>query len=201
MKIQQALALISEFLAIDPLSKPKNNLQDVERLEKEFNQKLPEELNEYIQYHALQSDFYFDTVGNPMRLYGINNLKKLQEGYNYNPIEQKAIDGWPEHYFMLADEGADPVIIDLNSGKMKIQKLMHGAGSWEYGEIIADNIAQFLLCSSALHHALTGFEEEAIVDDENGFCLAPRASEWYFENIKKWAGDYHEEWCSVFDNY
>jgi len=201
MEIKKALELIAEFLNIEPISKIKDNLVDIQRIRKEFDQDLPEELTEYIQYFAPSDDFYFDTVGNPMLLYSVQNLKKLQEGYNYNAMEQKPIEGWPENFFMLGDEGADPVVIDLSSGKTTLTKLMHGAGSWDYGDVVADDIGQFLLLSAALHHALNGFEEEVIIDDENGFCLAPQASKWYFPYMKKWAGNYYKVWCSDFDNH
>lgn len=201
MNIKQSLTRISVFLNIEPISKIKDNQQEVERISQEFDRKLPNELEEYIQIFAPSNDFYFDTVGNPMRLYGIPNLKKLQEGYNYNSRQQKPINGWADNLFMLADQGADPVVIDLDSNQMEIQRLIHGAGNWDSGEVIADNIGQFLLCSAALHHAVNGFEEDVIIDDEHGFCLAPRAAEWYFTNMKKWAGDYYQEWCTDFDNH
>ena len=63
--------------------------------------------------------------------------------------------------------------------------MAHGIGDWGSGEIIADSIGQFILCATALNFALTKFENEAIIDDENGFCLAESASEWYFKNMKE----------------
>ncbi len=135
-----------------------------------------------------------------MRLYSTDNLKKTQDGYNYNSISKAKIDGWPDYYFMIADEGADPVVIDLKNESTSVLRLTHGAGSWEYGDIIANSIGQFLLCCAAKHHALNNFEEEVITDDENGFCLAPNAANWYFKHMQKWAGTYYNHWCSIFDN-
>jgi hypothetical protein len=42
-----------------------------------------------------------------------------------------------------------------------------------------------VLCSAALHHALSNFEGEGIVDDDNGFCLAQGAAKWYFPKNEK----------------
>lgn len=101
---------------------------------------------------------------------------------------------------MFADEGADPILIDLENTENGIQKLQHGAGSWDYGSTVADNFGQFILCCAAQHHALNNFEEEPFVDDENGFCLADDAAKWYFPKMKEWAGKYYEQWCADLDN-
>jgi hypothetical protein len=178
-----------------------DNTLHTERIEAEFGITLQDMLSDYIKNFAPSEDFYFETVGNPIRVYGIDNLKFKQDGYTFNPVQKKDIEDWNRNLFILADEGADPVVIDLKNTSDGIIKLSHGQGNWERGETVANTIGQFLLCSAALHHALTGFEEEAIVDDEKGFNLAPAAAKWYFTNMKKWAGGYYEEWCSVFDNH
>ena len=200
MNLDRAIKTIATFSTIENLNSDKHHLDTISRLEKEFETKLPTKLKSYIQNVAPKTDLHFDTVGNPMRLYSTNSLKKAQDGYNYNSVSNTKIDGWPNHYFIIADEGADPVVIDLNNENTTVTKLTHGSGSWEYGETIADSIGQFLLCSAAQHHALNNFEEEVIVDDKNGFCLAPNAANWYFKQMQKWAGAYYSVWCSIFDN-
>ncbi|MFC0780852.1 SMI1/KNR4 family protein [Flavobacterium sp. HJSW_4] len=203
MNLETAILEIKKFWNTNEefsFGKSKNQ-NHVERLENEFGVAIPDSLKEYITNFASLNDFYFTTVGNPICIYGVDNLKFKQDGYNFNPVKNTKIEDWNESFFILADEGADPVIIDLSHPENGIQKLMHGAGSWDYGETIADSIGQFLLCSAAIHHALTNFEEESIIDDENGFNLAENAAKWYFKNMKNWAGNYYSEWCSIFDNH
>lgn len=203
MTLENALIEIKRFWKEGedfPFGKSKNN-NHIDRLEKEFGATLPDSLKNYIKDFAPTKDFDFDTVGNPMCVYGIENLKFKQNGYNFNSVDNIEIENWNKGFFIFADEGADPVIIDFDNLDDGIQKLMHGTGSWDDGEIVADTFGQFLLCSAALHHALNNFEEEPIIDDEEGFNLAEEAGEWYFKNMKKWAGDYYDEWCSVFDNH
>ncbi len=178
-----------------------DNTPHIKRLNTEFAAEIPEMVHDYVKSFAPAEDFYFETVGNPMCIYGIDNLKYKQDGYNFNPVDKKDIEDWNRHFFILADEGGDPVIIDLENSTEGIIRLTHGQGNWDGGETISNTIGQFLLCSAALHHALTGFEEEAIVDDEKGFNLADQAAKWYFTNMKKWADGYYEEWCFVFDNH
>ena len=101
---------------------------------------------------------------------------------------------------LFADEGADPIIIDLSAGHSAVFRAIHGFGTWEF-DVVADSIGQFLLCCAALHHAMTHWGIEAIVDDENGFNLAEEPAQWLFPKMKDWAGVHDSTWCSVFDNY
>lgn len=203
MELEAALIAIQSFWNKNttfPFEK-KDNRNHLERIESEFGHPFPQMVREYIGHYAPVERFSFDTVGNPVDVYAISDLKFHQEGYNYNPVKKEAIEGWDNHYFIFADEGADPVIIDLRQPENGIQLLIHGTGSWDYGDVIADSFGQFLVCSAARHHALNSFEEDPIVDDETGFNLADNAAKWYFKNMKNWAGDYYESWCSVFDNH
>ncbi|MBF9221278.1 SMI1/KNR4 family protein [Hymenobacter ruricola] len=170
------------------------------RLAVEFGRELPAELVTYLDAIAPAEEVDFSTIGNPLYLYGLDRLGVRQDGYNWNSVTNKEILGWPAGFFLLGDEGADPVLIDLDHPGQGIQKRRHGAGNWETGDTLAATIGQFLLCSAALHHALTAFEEDPFVDDERGFNLAPQAAAWLFPRLKTWAGPYYAAWCSDFDN-
>ncbi|HEX8326667.1 MAG TPA: hypothetical protein VF629_03940 [Hymenobacter sp.] len=170
------------------------------RLAAEFNRELPAELVTYLDTIAPVEEVDFSTVGNPFYLYGLDRLGVRQPGYNWNPVTNTPITDWPAGFFLLGDEGADPVLLDLDQPERGIQKLWHGEGDWETGDILAATLGQFLLCCAALHHALTGFEEEPVIDDERGFNLAPQAAAWLFPRMKTWAGPYYAAWCSSFDN-
>ncbi|MDQ1163919.1 SMI1/KNR4 family protein [Flavobacterium sp. SORGH_AS_0622] len=203
MNLETAILEIKKFWNNDddfPFGESQNK-SHIHRLENEFKITLPHNLKDYISNFAPLKDFYFSTVGNPMCIYGVENLKYKQDGYNYNSIKNTEIGDWNKNFFIFADEGADPVIVDFEDLENGIQKLMHGAGNWETGTTAADTLGQFLLCSAALHHALSNFEDESIIDDENGFNLADNAAKWYFKNMRNWAGKYYDEWCSVFDNH
>ena len=170
------------------------------RLAAEFGRALPVELATYLDVIAPSEEVDFRTVGNPFCLYGLDRLGVRQPGYNWNPVTDAPIAGWPASFFLLGDEGADPVLLDLARPERGIQKLWHGAGNWEMGDTVADTLGQLILCSAALHYALTAFEEEAISDDERGFNLAPQAAAWLFPRMKIWAGPHYDAWCAVFDN-
>ena len=171
-----------------------------ERLAAEFGRALPAELVAYLDTYAPVEDVDFETAGNPLRLYGLGSLGVRQPGYNWNPITQESIADWPTSFFLLGDEGADPVLLDLDQPELGIQKLWYGEGDWEIGDTVADTLGQFLLCSAALHHALTAFGPPRVLDGERGFKLAPRAAAWLFPSMKQWAGPHYGAWCAVFRN-
>jgi hypothetical protein len=170
------------------------------RLAAEFGRELPADLVTYLDTIAPAEEVDFRTVGNPIYLYGLDRLGVRQDGYSWNSVTNEPIGDWPAGFFLLGDEGADPVLLDLDHPELGIQKLWHGEGDWTTGDIMAATIGQFLLCSAALHHAFTAFETDPIIDDERGFNLAPQAAAWLFPRMKTWAGPYYRAWCSAFSN-
>lgn len=169
-------------------------------LQSEFGMDFPAELQEYIRDIVSLESFTFETGGNPIEFYGVQRLGTKQDGYTFNPVTGEPIPDWSIQWFLFADEGADPVIIDLAAAPHNVQRAAHGMGEWDFGPQ-ADSIAQFLLCSAAIHHAFTKWGPDIIVDDEHGLTLAKEPADWLFPRMKEWAGTYYTDWCSVFDNH
>ncbi len=170
------------------------------RLAAEFDRALPTELVAYLDTYAPTADVDFETAGDPLCLYGLGNLGVRQAGYNWNPVTQEPIADWPASFFLLGNEGGDPVLLDLDHPEVGIQKLWHGEGDWEAGDVVADSLGQFLLCSAALHHALTAFGPPRVLDGKRGFELAPQPAAWLFPRLKQWAGPHYDTWCAAFCN-
>lgn len=198
MELKSAIEFIKPLSGVEALVQMKKQAHEVERLEQEFGRELPAELKEYISEYAPKGEICFMGVGNPIDLYAVDGLGKQQDGYNFNPVSNEPIEGWPDEWFMLGSEGGDPIVYDLD--EQEVLKMEHGMGDWESGEVIADSIGQFLACAGVMNQALTAFEDEPILDDDEGFCLAPKAAAWCFPKIKEIARDYYDEWCSVFEN-
>jgi len=201
MRLQEALRTIEEFWT-EPDWPFGQRPADAElaRIQGEFALPLPLDLQEYITDVAPAEYFLFGRIGNPLEVYSTRRLRHFQDGYNFNSVTKTAIPGWLDHWFMLADEGADPVFVDLQDTTCRVWFAYHGAGSWNDREIIADSIGQFLLCAAAVHHALHDFTEEATLDNEHGFRLAPEPAIWLFPRMRQWAGAYYPFWCGDFDN-
>ena len=84
------------------------------RLAAEFGRAFPPELVTYLDMVVPAQEEAFDTVGNPLCLYGLGRLGVQQPGYNWNPVTNAPIIGWPDSFFLLGDEGTDSVLLDLH---------------------------------------------------------------------------------------
>lgn len=151
MQIESALITIQNFWDSKtpfPFQQSDNSLH-LERIKAEFNHPLPQMVQEYVGQYAPAERFSFDTVGNPMDVYAINRLKFQQDGYNYNPVKKETIEGWKSDYFIFADEGADPVIIDLRHPEMVFSYwyMVPAAGTMEI--VLQTHLASF--CYAVLH--------------------------------------------------
>lgn len=61
----------------------------------------------------------------------------MQEGYSYNPIKKKPIDTWPKDYVVIADDGADPYVLDLSQSDGPDAPVLfsyHGEKEWDFQE-------------------------------------------------------------------
>lgn len=211
MSLEQAFKLIEGFATVNLLNqlKPVVGRGDARYLQlvAEKSQqgqviRFPAELEQYLRDYAPESGVDFTQVGNPIELWPLERMSWHLPGYNFNPVENQPIDDWDENWFLIADEGADPIMVDLSEqGHLSpVYRAMHGAGCWEF-EPIADSIGQFLLCAAAMHHALDEMDiEEPVQDDDLGFNLCEDAAKWLFPFIRRHATEYQDEWLSVFDN-
>lgn len=203
MQLQEALRLIQTFWQEPtwPFRPAPTAAAELARLQREFPAPLPPALEEYLTQAAPATAFSLATVGNPCDVYSLAQMGRFQDGYTFNSVAQQPLTDWPAHWFMLANEGGNPVIVDLLAADGAVIQLAPGAGSWECRTEMAGSIGQFLLCAAALQHALHHLGgDDPIIDDENGFQLAPAAAAWLFPRIREWAGPYYKAWCAVFDN-
>lgn len=201
MKLKESIDLITSF-SKDDFELGKRMSSICENLESVKGISFPVEFEEYIDKYAPIRDQYFSGVGNSVSLYNSERLSWKMNGYNFNPVENKIIKDWNGSWFLFADQGADPIIVDLSeqSEYSTVYQAMHGIGRWDFSPV-ADSIGQFLLCIAALNHALTGFNvEDSIIDDEDGFNLHEKCANWLFPFINEYANEYYDEWLSVFDN-
>lgn len=108
---------------------------------------LPEQYRRFLaRYSPLRVHIDSKRYFQGLNLYGAADLLKAQHGYAYNPVDQEIIAGWPAHYVVIADAGADPYCLDLSAiadGDAPIYTAEHGAGAWRF-ERHADSFVNFL---------------------------------------------------------
>jgi len=151
MQVDRAIRTIAEFWDGQPLRWTGGGSSHVERLEQQFGVSFPDELRVYIRDFVPKRRITFQGMGNPYYVYGLwgdLRLRFKQSGYNWNDLIGEEIDGWQRSWFLFANEGADPIIVDLSRGDTEVQKAWHGEGDWDFFSI-ADSIGQFLLRTAA----------------------------------------------------
>jgi len=190
MQVDAAVRTIAEFWEGRPLRWAGGGPSYVERLEKQFGTAFPEELRTYIRDYAPKRRLTFDAVGNPFDVYGQSG--RLQRLGFQQPGFSEDIDGWDRNWFLFADEGLDPIIVDLSRGDTQIQQAWHGEGEWDFSEI-ADTIGQFLLCAAALHHTLNKWHLKS------GDAPPPEAAAWLLPRMRDWAGPHYDYWCGLLE--
>ena len=183
MNFEEAIVLIKSFWKEPQFPFECANLEEVSRLEKEFGVEFPIELKTYLAHYAPSFDVQFETVGNPICLYKPQNISSQLDGYNWNPVTSQKIEGWLPSWFLIGDEGGDPIMVDLalHDTSSSVFQAAHGTGVWDFS-LASHSIPLYLVLVSAQHHALTGFNGRgnAITDDENGIKLIEPAANWYF---------------------
>ncbi|WP_309912409.1 hypothetical protein [Xanthomonas sp. 1678] len=70
-----------------------------------------------------------DIGGNPVDIPPLHKLWQRQAGYRWNAVSGERIADWNEHWLVVADQGADPFILDTASGEILLA--FHGAGAWQ----------------------------------------------------------------------
>jgi hypothetical protein len=199
MHFNEVFEEINKFLDKTSFPFPKGGGQRaLNRIQGEFTLLFPKDLKYYITSVSIPDDFQFLRIGNYINLYGYSNMSKLQAGYSFDPITKKRFDEWSDSWFIIAEEGADPIIFDLTERK-KVFQANHGEGDWRFFPI-ANSIPQFLICCAALHYTFLRWGLIDVIDNSNGFCLKEAPASWLFPKMKYWAGEYYDHWCSVFDN-
>ncbi len=102
------------------------------------------------------TDFYDDVgpcnidvvgYGNSTIIPSLERLWSYQAGYRWNGLSQDPADDWPPNWLVVADEGADPYIFDMESGRILFAE--HGTGSWDAGEIYP-NLNTMAACIATL---------------------------------------------------
>jgi hypothetical protein len=196
MHIADAVRTIAEFWEGLPLPWVGGGMAHVEMLQREFSQAFSDELLTHIRHFAPRHRFELWTIGNPIALYGLEGDRRL--GYSRHGLTGERLEGWQPAWFLLADEGADPIVVDLSRGDAQIRQALHGAGAWNFRPV-ADTIGQFVLCAAARHHALAKWSGQ-LRDEASGYNLPSEGAAWLFPRMRDWSGDYYGGWCEDFAN-
>lgn len=200
MNLQEAIGLINSFSQPGRIGVVADGTAVSDALESEKSITFPTELKAYIDKVCPQNKLSFEGVGYPVDIISKRDISWKMPGFNVNAVTGKEISSWNESWFLIANEGGEPIIVKLDEqgSSSVVYSALQGEGPWDFCPI-ADSIGQFLFCAAAVEHALNFPGVVEPLDDD--FNLAPEAAQWLFPLIKKHANAYYDEWLSVFENY
>lgn len=190
INLSEALAIIASFNSSHQLSCSELPASD----ESDFAQ--------YLKAVCPQGTLALEAVGHPVELLSleeISNNQGLGQPDMFSELTGQ-LGEWDSNWLLIAHEGGDPIVVKLSelAETSPVYSAMQGMGFWDFAPI-ADSIGQFLVCAFAIQHGLNfpGLAEP--LDDD--FNLAPAAANWLFPFLRQHAGEYYDEWASVFENY
>jgi hypothetical protein len=122
-------------------------------------------LGEWINERVGHGGLTVPNVGNPFSIPPLARLWELQAGYRWHGITGERIADWPDHWLVVADQGADPFIFDLRTGA--IQFARHGEGAWQgNGPMFAD-IFQMAACLGTIGQFVEEADDDLFLDDDS----------------------------------
>lgn len=66
----------------------------------------------------------------------LHKLWDRQAGYRWDASNGERVPEWRDHWLVIADQNADPFILDTRSGQ--VLYAMHGTGKWDADELAPD---------------------------------------------------------------
>jgi len=98
--------------------------------------------------------------GNDYFIPPLSDLYEYQSGYRFEDPDSEPFEDWPDEWLVVADQGADPFILDRNLGE--ILHAYHGEGEWDAGGVFPD------ILTMAATLAVVGRHTHRIEPEERG---------------------------------
>ena len=124
-----------------------------------------------------------NTGGNPVDVHPLHKLWARQDGYAWSRNPGNKLEGWPEHWLVIAQEGALPFIFDRNNGEV----LFHhtGMGHWNAPRLFAPDLATALGAIATVANALAELGDDALDDS---FALKASSQEYIRNRLADFTG-------------
>jgi hypothetical protein len=132
---------------------------------------LPDEVIEFYQYIG-PNDLTVGLGGNPIMIPSLSALATYQVGYRTHGVTKQRIKDWPDHWLVIAVEGANPFIFDCEGSQVLFA--MAGAGKWS-PSVVATELYTAVSGIAVMANALHSLDDDQIYDDN--FNLLPEAYE------------------------
>ncbi|MDF5921257.1 hypothetical protein P4133_22750 [Pseudomonas aeruginosa] len=109
-----------------------------------------------------------ESAGNPFFLPSLARLWQRQAGYRWHGISGERLSGWQDDWLVVADQGADPFILETGSGRILFD--LHGGRGWDPAPCF-DDLWQMAASLACFGEVWSGAGEDILLDD---CSVAPR---------------------------
>ncbi|MDC1142162.1 hypothetical protein OAU50_03655 [Planctomycetota bacterium] len=117
-------------------------------------------------------------------LYSFANLVDSQVGYRHGVGTPDIVDeDWNPNWIVIGDISADPIILDSASETAAVYVAMHGQGTWDPIELVAEFadfvllLAKWVELLAAIPHASSGFDIEDVLSTSVESIIDPLTDE------------------------
>ncbi|WP_166796118.1 hypothetical protein, partial [Pseudomonas aeruginosa] len=128
---------------------------------------LPAELERFYR-EVGPLDCTLESAGNPFFLPSLARLWQRQAGYRWHGISGERLSGWQDDWLVVADQGADPFILETGSGRILFD--LHGGRGWDPAPCF-DDLWQMAASLACFGEVWSGAGEDILLDD---CSVAPR---------------------------
>ncbi len=104
----------------------------------------------------------------PIFLPSLARLWQRQAGYRWHGISGERLSGWQDDWLVVADQGADPFILETGSGRILFD--LHGGRGWDPAPCF-DDLWQMAASLACFGEVWSGAGEDILLDD---CSVAPR---------------------------
>ncbi|CAH0220243.1 hypothetical protein SRABI70_02214 [Pseudomonas sp. Bi70] len=111
------------------------------------------------------------TAGNSFFIPALARLWRMQAGYRWHGISGECLTDWHDDWLVVADQGGDPFIFEISSGKVLHDR--HGGGSWQPAPIF-DNLEQMIAGLATFDAVWNSAGEDIFLDN---YSVNPRHRE------------------------
>lgn len=107
-------------------------------------------------------DCTLETSGNPFFIPSLARLWRLQAGYRWHSVSGERLTDWHDDWLVVADQGGDPFIFEISSGKVLHDR--HGAGGWQPSPVFS-GLEQMLACLACFDAVWNSAGDDIFLDD------------------------------------
>ena len=122
---------------------------------------LPAELERFYR-EVGPLDCTLESAGNPFFLPSLARLWQRQAGYRWHGISGERLSGWQDDWLVVADQGADPFILETGSGRILFD--LHGGRGWDPAPCF-DDLWQMAASLACFGEVWSGAGEDILLDD------------------------------------